>query len=80
MEVIKNIFSFLKFTVQESGSKIIYGGSIGGGATSRAVQVEDMPLDWLLPYAPLIGLTIALLKLIFDFIKWRYERKGSSDE
>lgn len=72
---VKGAFDFLHYTAADSGSKIVYGGSAAGGSTSVMVQPQtEQSLSWLLPYVPLIAVSIAFLKLAFDFLKWWVER------
>lgn len=76
MEWLKSLFDFTRFTFSEANSKTIYVASGTGGATAQAVPVrESFSLDWLLPYVPLIAVSIAFLKLVFDFYRWRVERE-----
>lgn len=72
---VKGFFDFFHYTAADSGSKVIYGGSVAGGGTSAMIQPQmEQPLVWLLPYVPLIAVSIAFLKLAFDFFKWWIER------
>ncbi len=76
MEWLKSLFDFARFTLSEANSKTIYVASGTGGATAKAVPTgEGFSLDWVLPYVPLIAVSIAFLKLVFDFYRWRVERE-----
>lgn len=76
MEILKNVGNFLKFTVSSDSSKLIYGGSLSGGASAKAVVTNSASgAEVILPYVPLIAVTVAALKLAFDIYVWFHSKR-----
>ena len=76
MDRLRELFAFIQYTAGNAGSKVIYGSSATGAATSKAVpEATDGFLSGILPYVPLLAVAVAALKLAFDIYKWRVERE-----
>ena len=82
---IKTLADLIRYSINQSGSKLIYGSALFSGVVNaevvkEATQVNTEVLTGLVPYLPFVpffGLVLGLVKLSFDMYKFF---KGSSNE